>query len=254
MPYLLGFGKFLLTWLNFKAFALLGMLIACLCLYSLAKKKNKLSANLALLFLNPLILIETIGNAHNDWWMMWPVLASFILIRKKQSAKKTKIFYLILIFLLMFFSILTKFASLVAVPFLIYYLFSNDLNNLLFFKNKIIKKIKSFIDNYFWDLLSISFFIPLFTARSQRFLTWYLIWPMAFLPLLKSQWWKNTLLIFSFSALLSYLLEINYVPWLYFDQTLPNVLLLKQLLLWFPPLIYNVIFLFKNKVNNEKNY
>lgn len=253
VPYLLGLGKFLITWLNFKTFALLGMIIAYLCLRTLIKKENKSRADLALVFFNPLMLLETISNAHNDWWMMWPVLASFILIDRFKTAKQSKQFYLVAVCLLMFFSILTKYASLIAIPFLLYYLCKNKINNLSFFKNKPLNKIKIFIDNYFWDLLSISFFLPLFTSRSQRFLTWYLIWPMTFLPLCKSRWWKKTLIVFSFSALLSYLVDIIYVPWLYFDQTLPNVLLLKQWLLWLPPLIYNGLFLIKKIENNEKN-
>lgn len=252
IPYLLGLGKFLLSWLSFKTFALLGMIISYFCLKNLLNNEANKNTNLALLFLNPLILLETISNAHNDWWMMWPVLASFILINQFKSNKKFKLLYLTAIFILMVFSIFTKFASLLAIPFLLYYLFKNKINTLKFFKNKYLSKIKVFIDNYFWDLLSISFFLPLFTERSQRFLSWYLIWPMTFLPLLKSQWWKNTLIIFSFSALLSYLVDINYVPWLYFDQALPNILLIKQLLLWLPPLIYNVFSIIKKMVNNDK--
>ncbi len=253
VPYLLGFTKFLTTWLSFKVFALLGMIIAYFCLKKLITKDNKSAADLAWLFFNPLILLETIGNAHNDWWMMWPVLASFIFIDRFKTAKQSKLFYLVAVCVLMFFSILTKYASLIAIPFLLYYLLKDQLNKLAFLKNKYLNQIKFFFDKYFWDLLSISFFLPLLTARSQRFLTWYLIWPMTFLPLLKSHWWKNTLIVFSMSALLSYLVDITYVPWLYFDQPLPNVLLLKQWLLWLPPLIYNGLFLIKKIGNNAKN-
>ena len=155
--------------------------------------------------------------------------------------------------MIMFFSILTKYASLIAIPFLLYYLLKDQLNKLAFFKNKYLNQIKFFFDKYFFFFFSISFFLPLLTARSQRFLTWYLIWPMTFLPLLKSHWWQNTLVVFSLSALLSYLVDITYVPWLYFDQPLPNVLLLKQWLLWLPPLIYNGLFLIKKIGNNAKN-
>ena len=253
VPYLLGFTKFLTTWLSFKVFALLGMILAYFCLKKLIKKDHKSPTKLALLFFNPLILLETIGNAHNDWWMMWPVLASFILIDRFKTAKQSKLFYLVAVCVLMFFSILTKYASLIAIPFLLYYLLKDQLNKLAFFKNKYLNQIKFFFDKYFWDLLSISFFLPLLTARSQRFLTWYLIWPMTFLPLLKSRWWQNTLVVFSLSALLSYLVDITYIPWLYFDQPLPNVLLLKQWLLWLPPLIYNGLFLIKKIGNNAKN-
>jgi len=253
IPYFFGFHKFLLTWINFKFFSLLGMVISYFCLNKLSVKKQENNSDLALLFLNPLILIETISNTHNDWWMMWPVLASFLFAKKFTQEKKKNYLWLILIILLMFFSILTKFASLVALPFLIYFLFMNKIEKISIFRNNFLKKLRIYIDQYFWDLISVSFFLPLFTARSQRFLTWYLIWPMTFLPLLKSKWWRNTLLIFSFSALLSYLAEIIYVPWLYFDQTLPNVLLYKKALLWTAPLLYNLFSSLNLIIKNVKN-
>ncbi len=253
IPYILGLNKFLLTWLNFKVFAFLGMALAYFCLNKLLNKQDDKSFKIALLFLNPLILLETVSNAHNDWWMMWPVLASFLLIKKFIQEKKKNYCWLIAIVLLMIFSILTKFASLLTVPLLVYYLFKNQVENWAIFKNNFLKKIKNVIDQYFWDLLSLTFFLPLVTQRSQRFLTWYLIWPMTFLPLLKSKCWRNTLLIFSFSALLSYVVDIIYVPWLYFDRSLPNLLLLKQIILWLPALVYNLSTLVVIIVKNVKN-
>lgn len=245
LPYFFGFGKFLLTWLNFKAFALLGMLITYFSLKKLLNKNDRSNLYLALLFLNPLILLETISNAHNDWWMMWPVLVSFILINKFKTNKKRAFLYLILIFFLMLFSIFTKFASILAIPFILFYFIQEHLIKLSFLKNRYLLKAKIFFENYFWDLISITFFLPLFTSRSQRFLTWYLIWPMTFLPLLKSKWWQNNLIIFSFNALISYAIEIMYLPWLFFDQTVPNILLYKQVILWLPILIYNLFYLLR---------
>lgn len=253
IPYFFGFNKFLLTYLSFKFFAFLGMLLSYFFLNKLLNKKENKNFKLALLFLNPLILIETLANAHNDWWMMWPVLASFLIAKKFIQEKNKNYFWIILIVLLMFFSVFTKFASLVAIPFLIYYLSKNHLEKLLIFKTKFPEKIKHFIDQYFWDLISISFFLPLLTKRSQCFLTWYLIWPMAFLPLLKSKCWRNNLLIFSFSALLSYVPWILYLPWLNFEHALANVLLYKQVILWSSPLIYNLFLLLNLIIKNVKN-
>jgi len=253
IPYYLGFDKFLITWLNFKAFAFLGMFITLLILKKFLVNEKNRNYKLAILFLNPLILIETIVNAHNDWWMMWPVLASFLLAKKFKKSHKKNYFLLILIVCLMFFSIFTKFASLVAIPFLIYYLIEEKLDQFKVFKKQLLTKAKKFINEYFWDLVSIAFFLPLFTARSQRFLTWYLIWPMAFLPLVKSKWWQNNLLIFSASGLVSYLIWIIYIPWLNFDRILPNVLFYKQLVLWLPVLFFNIFFLGKYIIQRAKN-
>lgn len=251
IPYLLGFNKFFLTWLNFKVFAFLGLLITFYLLNQYVNKERNKYRALAILFLNPLILIETLGNAHNDWWMMWPVLASLLLVKKFFNSNKKNYFLIIGIVCLMFFSILTKFASLIAIPYIIYLLMRNQLEKL--FQKNFLNNLLKFVNYYFWDLISISFFLPLFTDRSQRFLTWYLIWPMTFLPLLKSKMWKNILLIFSASAFLSYIVWIIYVPWLYFDRSLPNVLLYKQVILWLPALIYSFSYLFFLVFKHAKN-
>jgi len=245
IPYYLGFNKFILTWLNFKFFSFLAMLIAFFCSWKLLDKNKDKNFKLALLFLNPLILIETLSNAHNDWWMMWPVLLSFLVAKKFKEEKEKKYWRLLIIILLMVFSVFTKFASLLALPFLIYYLIENYLNKLNIFKNNLLNKLKKFINQYFWDLTSFALFLPLLTVRSQRFLTWYLIWPMAFLPLLKNKWWKNNLLLFSFTALLSYVPWMIYLPWLTFDQKIPNLLVLKQTLLWLPIFVYNLLLLLR---------
>jgi hypothetical protein len=68
---------------------------------------------------------------------------------------------------------------------------------------------------------------------------------MAFLPLLKNKWWKNNLLLFSFTALLSYVPWMIYLPWLTFDQKIPNLLVLKQTLLWLPIFVYNLLLLLR---------
>jgi hypothetical protein len=243
IPYYLGFNKFVLTWLSFKSFSFLAMLLAFFCSLKLLNREKDKNLKLALLFLNPLILIETLSNAHNDWWMMWPVLLSFLIA--KEFKKSNKLWHLLIIFLLMIFSIFIKYASLLVLPFIIYYLIRDNLNKLNIFQNNSFIKLKKIIDQYFWDVLSFSLFLPLLSSRSQRFLTWYLIWPMAFLPLLKSKWWKNNLLFFSFTALLSYLPWMIYLPWLNFDQDTPNILLLKQSLLWLPIFVYNFFLILK---------
>jgi hypothetical protein len=45
----------------------------------------------------------------------------------------------------MFFSILTKYASLIAIPFLLYYLLKDQLNKLAFFKNKYLNQLNFFL-------------------------------------------------------------------------------------------------------------
>ena len=243
IPYLLGLGKFITTWLSFKFFALLGLALAIFFIGRLAETKKVKLWQLALVLFNPLILIESISSAHNDWWMMWPVLASLYYAGQVKPTRQNNYPLFLLIIILMTASINIKYASLVAIPFIIYYLFKSQLDKLKIFSKKITKNAKKIFDQYFFDLLSLSFFLPLLTNRSQRFLTWYLIWPMTFLPFVRSKWWRNTLLIFSISALLSYLPWIYYLPWLTFDQATPDLLLLKQLILWLPSSLYSLCYL-----------
>lgn len=252
IPYFFGFGKFIFTWLNFKIFAFLGLLISAFILNKLLIKDSQKNYRLAILLLNPLILIETLSSAHNDWWMMWPILLGFLLTKKFIKEGKKNFLLLCLIIVLILFSIFIKYTSLLIIPFFLYLFLENKIKNLSMAKNAWFVKARNFINYYFWDLMSIAFFVPLITARSQRFLTWYLIWPMAFLPLLKSKWWRNCLVIFSYSALFSYLPDIIYVTWLFFDRDLPNLLLYKQIILWLPAVTYSLYFLYNVIRKNVK--
>ncbi|GIK83939.1 MAG: hypothetical protein BroJett025_05610 [Patescibacteria group bacterium] len=88
-------------------------------------------------------------------------------------------------------------------------------------------------EKYIPTVLALILFIPLFTARSQQFLPWYLVWILVWVPFIKNSTVRNMILVFSFSSLL------RYVPWLrngfeYSDE----ILLQQKLITWLIPIVY----------------
>jgi len=233
LPYLAGLGKFLSTFLVFKFFAFMSLLLTLFITEKFFKKINYFK--LALLYLNPLFLIEILSSSHNDLWMLAPALLAIYLATILNSKKLFKIF---LIIILMIFSISIKYATIVLLPFLVY----------LIYKDKLEKVIKL---PYIFDLMSLALFLPLLTERSRYFLPWYLIWSLIFLPLIKSKLLKNLLIVFSFSSLLRYLPWFYYLPWMSFHLDSSSLFPLQKLITWTIPgfylLLSGVVFLFNRR-------
>ena len=233
LPYLAGFGKFLSTFLVFKLFALLSLLLTLLISEKFFKKVDY--SKLALLFLNPLFLIEILSSSHNDLWMLAPALLATYLATNFNNKKLLKIF---LIIILMIFSISIKYATIVLLPFLICLIYKDKLNKLI--------KLP-----YIFDLMSLALFLPLLTERSRYFLPWYLIWSLTFLPLIKSKFLKNLLIIFSFSSLMRYLPWFYYLPWMSFHLDSSRLFPLQKFITWIIPgfylLLSGAVFLFNRR-------
>ena len=211
IPAILAGKTFLGQWLTFKLFSLLSIGLSFWALNSikLSEKKQPLSVSeTILLFLNPMVGIELLGNGHNDWWMMglalWSVWAA-LQAQKLKFFSTTWIKYAGLSLILLAISISIKFASVVLLPliglFLSWSLFANS--KFLSFLN--FKWILSY-----WPQLSAGlFFITLLTDRSKRFLPWYWSWVLVFIVFIP-QWWLRCLIIcFSIGAL------TRYLPWLW---------------------------------------
>jgi len=233
LPYLAGLGKFLSTFLVFKLFAFMSLLLTLFITEKFFKKINYFK--LALLYLNPLFLIEILSSSHNDLWMLAPALLAIYLATNLNSKKLFKIFFIII---LMVVSVSIKYATIVLLPFLIY----------LIFKDKLEKLIKL---PYIFDLMSLALFLPLLTERSRYFLPWYLIWSLIFVPLIKNKFLRNLLIVFSFSSLLRYLPWFYYLPWMSFHLDSSSLFPLQKLITWTIPgfylLLSGVVFLFNRR-------
>ena len=89
----------------------------------------------------------------------------------------------------------------------------------------------------FWPLISsFMMFLPLVLTRSQQFNPWYFIWILVWLPLIKLDWWRQTILAFSVSSLLRYL------PWLMTGGYSPVVLTNQKQITWLIPLVWLLIY------------
>ena len=184
-PYWLGRGYLQGELLIFRLVMITG-LISCLWLIPRIQKVSL--KQLALFAFNPLILIEVVGNIHNDIVMMAAVLAGFLLIKNGVAGK---IWWKIALGILLFgFSISIKYVSVVLIA--------------AYLASKLIKRISL----SHWSVLSL--WAPLFTTQSQRFLPWYLTWSLVFLPFLHNKYIKTALIASSITGLLSYLLILYY--------------------------------------------
>ncbi|MFC1653740.1 hypothetical protein ACFL1M_02735 [Patescibacteria group bacterium] len=194
IPYLLGIKRLKTTILAFKL--LMGLFFYALIYFqkklaNIFKIKN---ANLLIytFALNPLVLIETFSNGHNDVVMMGLLLAAFYYFYTYFTQKK---YYKLIVPVTLFIaSISIKFASIVSLGGVAWWYLGGVVGLSLSF---------GFTN-------SIAHFSPLLTSRSQRFLPWYLIWSFSFFPLTKEKWLRKLLLAFSFSSLLSYVPSLYY--------------------------------------------
>lgn len=225
MPYLLGLNKFVVTWFNFRLFSLLSLILISLVLtktHRLLYGKEISFKNWALLFLNPLILLEIISNSHNDLWMMLPAIMAFNLLLKARKSKK-KILYIFSSLLFLTLSITIKLATLALIPIFLIIILYVFWPKIFFFKKiNLWKKYSATL----MFLASILMFLPLITNRSQQFHPWYLSWPLVFIPVIKNKIWKVALIIFSITSLLRYL------PWMYYNDYGPKILFQQKIITW----------------------
>ena len=185
---------------------------------------TKWREGIVLFALNPLVLIETFGNGHNDVVMMALALASIYLALRASRQKGLLLWGASGLFFLASYSIkYGSIAILVGVG--------------LWYALSLLKKKFSL-----GGALAIAQFSPLLTIRSQRFLPWYLIWPLSFIPFISERWLVKLALFFSLSSLLSYL------PHLYRGEYTIEVQRLRQLITFGLPIIL-ILFEWMKKVD-----
>lgn len=197
-------------------------------LYLLALVQYRLAPDRMRLFvwvflLNPLVLIETVSNVHNDVVMMG-LLLSGVWVFTKWWRKRLM---LALIFggALIGLSVSIKYASLMVVAGLL----------IEWAGTRWGRKIS------FGGSQMLAHALPLFTARSQRFLPWYLIWSLSFLPLTKEAWIRGVFVWGSLAGLLAY------VPYLWFGNYTEMVLMWRSVILYGIPAGYLGVRLLRRK-------
>jgi len=216
-PYVLGGGKFALTYFLMKAWVIVGFVMLwyamdyCARMFHLEKTYTRAKW---MFFLNPLVLIETFSNAHNDAWMMAPAL--FAVAYMAKSNKRTWwVWGIGVVFLALSASI--KFATLALIPLIGVMMIA-----------KHVKRAKwTRVFYLYWaEFASVLLFLPLFTARSQQFHPWYLMWSMSFVPFMRVKWAQLLFVAFSVSSLM------RYVPYILVGEYTQSVLFDQRIITW----------------------
>lgn len=207
IPYILGFGKFVLTLFNFKLFFLLSYLGSCWLVYKILFFINKKKSILGLVFFafNPLILNESIISPHLDIVMLFLGLSAIYLILAKK--KILGIFSLLL-------SILTKYTTAGYIP-------------IIFPKIKFEKKLRLMI-----GLTSVAILTQI---SIREILPWYFLPLMALLILSSVSFLKIILLGLSLGGVLYYL------PFIYIGEYTSQVETLRTYL-FLTPILLSVVF------------
>lgn len=231
IPFGLGWQKFLPTWLLFRAFSWLSLLLTTLSIWWVVKHTGRAPlswAKIAIGLLSPLLLIEIISNSHNDLWMMAPAILSLGLMAVPKRNKR----HVAMAVGLLLFSVSIKWASLVILPVWL------GLGILVYLP----QQLKSMLQRYWPLLASLLLFMPLLTARSQQFHPWYLVWVLVWLPLfgpvketIANHWlnwlertWTSCVIVLSISSL------FRYVPWLWAGGFSETVVAQQKLITWLP--------------------
>lgn len=188
--YGLAVGDLQLGMVMFRLLAIFSVGLIGWSIWQLSKNDKRMFLTGFFIF-NPLVLLEAINNTHNDIVMMAFLLLGLVLYhRLRQKSRAKAIIALIVGWML---SVYTKLVT-VVLPSVValYYV--------------VRKKIPWFnaADYGAWLLI-----IAMFADGSKRFFAWYLLWAFCLAPLARSKFTRHLLVLFSFTALLSYVFFIN---------------------------------------------
>lgn len=198
IPSVLGFGKFIITFLTFKLFIGSFHLLNAFLVHKILQKINPKVANFGTAFyvLNPLFLIEGVANAHND-----VVLAAliFISIFFVVNSKNTHTLFVIAA------GTLVKYIQILTLPWFIAYAAGKIKINKLIYLNLITMAIFTYIFSSF--RVTVPFVSS--GATQVQFQPWYLFWTLPLIAILP----KLSLVIMGIAV--SAGASLRYLPYLY---------------------------------------
>ncbi len=213
VPFTLGMGKFLPSFLLFKMWSVLGMLVTAGGIVWWLRKTGQTERVwlVLLVFANPLLLFELTMSGHNDGWMLAPAVWMLALLQTK-TPKMIWVRVMVAILLLLF-SASIKFATVVLIPIALWCIVGER------WQRRLTPALLAFA-------ASALLFLPLMTSRSQYFHPWYLSWSLVWLPMVKMRVWWLWLMALSVSA------TFRYLPWIHAGGFEGNVLFQQQLVTW----------------------
>lgn len=215
IPFLSGFGNFLIILFSFKLFTVLFYVATIILLWNMSKSVF----TVAYFALNPLVFIELLVSSHNDIVMVFFLLTSFYLLKNKKFSSAVIFF---------FFSVFIKYATLISAPVFVYALYLSA-------------KRKHVPWNTVYLLTAISMMLAFSSAPfREEIYPWYALWFLPFIYLLKEKTW-----IVVASVLFSYSLLLRYVPFMLFGTYFGVTPLFKILATFVPISIFGIVYLLK---------
>lgn len=219
IPYLLGFGNFIVTLFSFKLFIFVFYLSTIFVIWKLSKNIQ----SVVLFAFNPLIVIETLVSGHNDIVMMFLALFSFFLVKKKKTWLAVPFFIL---------SVFIKYSTLFLLPIFIYLLLKE------YKKEKIV-----------WDKIYLASFLLMFIAFllapvREEIYPWYALWFLTFIVFVKNNVLRYLSFAFSFGLLL------RYIPFMFIGTYLDPTPLIKILVTFVPPMLV-VIYIYLIRITKK---
>ncbi|HSW89971.1 MAG TPA: hypothetical protein VLH19_03825 [Patescibacteria group bacterium] len=209
VPYLIGLGKFLTVFVSFKLYMLLSYYV----LFVIQHRALKASAkSLFLFFASPLVLLETLSSGHNDLWMMALALASIALIFQKPKRNAVLLSLILLIA-----SAFIKRSTVLLAPIWLLFVFGNF---------PWFRKISQLLRPWWADIGALLLFIPLLTPLSRFFNPWYLLWPLSFMPFMRSKLLRTFLICFSLTS------SLRYVPILWIGVYSDKLDTIQKIITW----------------------
>ena len=213
LPHLLGSGNLLISIFTFKIFVIIWYLILCYLIWVLSDKKQ---LALAFFALNPLVVLSTVVDGHNDVVMMTLALGSLFFFKRRMLVRGWTLFML---------SILIKGATVFLVHVVLWYLHAG-------WKGKQIPMTRV----WYWSSVAMYAIFLLSPLREEMY-AWYFIWPLAFLALVD----KPTIL-HALSYGFSFGLMLRIVHFLYTRSWSGVTPMVKKIVTFVPPAISALIY------------
>lgn len=213
LPHYLGMGNLLVTLFTFKLFITSWYLLLCYLIWTASDKKIW---PLVFFALNPLVLLSTLVDGHNDVVMMGLALGAFLLLKQKRFV------FGLFLFLT---SILIKGATLFLIPVFVWCWYS-------------VGQKKQVSWQHVWYWASVSMYVIFFLSPlREEIYAWYFIWPLTFLALVD----KPTILqAVSYGFSLGLMLRI--VPFFYTRSWSGITPLVKKIVTFVPPIMAGLFY------------
>jgi len=206
IPYLLGLGNLLITMYMMKAVAVAFYIGVTYLIWKFTKRPSAV----VLFAFNPLVIIDTLVDAHNDVVMMFFALSAFYVLRRKQY---------VLASVLLLVSILVKGATLFVIPVFVYAVWSGIRENVRW--------------ENIWTLASYSMFVVfMLSPIREEMYSWYFIWVLSFVVLRKR---FDVLTVVSLAF--TFGLPLRFLPFVYTGEWGGVTPVVKKIVTFIPPVV-----------------